>query len=221
MHFNSRHRYFSAFATPLCLSASCYPTLSLRAIVLTGKTVSTWKFQSIPFIFAATFNGIIRRKLKSLADTNVVIIAPFSLNSQTVWMGSPQAPTHSKLWYCRISSKTIYSATQNYSTEAVSVISTLRENRAPPVLSPDIAKWHNTTSNIKPFRANTLVLYYQGISGHQPEKILLTYFEYNMRKEKCDFVTVITDFFLILLLFVHRTEPNTAIKPSIVDHLLA
>ena len=39
--FNSRHRYFSAFATPLCLSASCYPSLSLQAIVLTEKIVPT------------------------------------------------------------------------------------------------------------------------------------------------------------------------------------
>ena len=136
-------------------------------------------------------------------------------------MGSPQAPTHSKFLYCRISSKTVYSATQNYSTEAVSVISTLRENRAPPVLSPYNAKWHNNTSNIKPFRVNTLVLYYQGISGHQPEKLLRTYFEYNMRREKCEFVAVITDFFLTLILFMHMTEPNTAIKPSIVNYLLA
>ena len=37
-----------------------------------------------PFIFAATFNGVIRRKLKSLADTNVVIIAHFSQNYQSV-----------------------------------------------------------------------------------------------------------------------------------------
>ena len=86
---------------------------------------------------------------------------------------------------------------------------------------PIFAKWHNNTSNIKPFRANTLVLYYQGISEHQLEKILRTYFDYNMRGGKCDFVTVITDFFLTLLLFVHMTEPNTAIKPSIVDYLLA
>ena len=28
-------------------------------------------------------------------------------------------------------------------------------------------------------------------------------------------------FLLTLLLFVHMTEPNTAIKPSIVDYLLA
>ena len=40
-----------------------------------------------------------------------------------------------------------------------------------------------------------------------------------MRRGKCDFVTVITDF--TLLLFVHMTEPNTAIKSSIVDNLLA
>ena len=59
------------------------------------------------------------------------------------------------------------------------------------------------------------------MSGHKPEKMLRTYFEYNMRKEKCDVVTVITDFFRTLLLFVHMTEPNTAIKPSIVGYLLA
>ena len=109
--------YFSAFATPLCLSASCYSSLSLQAIVLTGRTVSKWKFQSIPFIFVATFNGIIRRKLKSLADTNVVIIANCSQNYQTVWVGSPQTPIHSRLWYCRIRSKTVYSATQKCSAE--------------------------------------------------------------------------------------------------------
>ena len=88
--------YFSAFATPLCLSASCYPSLSLRAIVPTGKIVPSWKFQSIPILFVATFNGIIRWKLKSLADTIVVIIALFFQNSRTVWMGSPQAPKHSQ-----------------------------------------------------------------------------------------------------------------------------
>ena len=65
--------YFSALATPLCLSARCYPSLSLQAIVPTERIVSEWKFQSIPFIFVATFNGIIRRILKLLADTNVVI----------------------------------------------------------------------------------------------------------------------------------------------------
>ena len=55
------------------------------------------------------------------------------------------------------------------------------------------------------------------MSGHQPEEMLRTYFKYNMRKEKCDFVTVISDFFS----FVHMTEPSSVIKPSIVDHLLA
>ena len=70
-----------------------------------------------PFIFAATFNGVIRRKLKPLANTNVVIIAHFSQNYQTVWVGSPQTPIHSRLWYCRISSKTVYSATQNCCAE--------------------------------------------------------------------------------------------------------
>ena len=78
-------------------------------------------------------------------------------------------------------------------------------------LSSDVAQWQNNTSYIKPFKANTLILYYQWISGHQPEKILRTYFEYNMRKRKCDFVTVMTDL----------TEPNTAIKSSIVDYFLA
>ena len=82
-----------------------------------------------------------------------------------------KSPSHSRLWYYRISSKTVYSATQNYSTNAISIISTLRENRYPPVLSPDVAQWQNNTSYIKPFKANILVLYYQKISGHQPEKI--------------------------------------------------
>ena len=75
--------YFSAFATPLCLSASCYPSLLFQAIVFTERIVSEWKFQSAPFIFVATFNVIIGRILKLLADINVVIM--------TVWMGSPQA----------------------------------------------------------------------------------------------------------------------------------
>ena len=164
MPFNSRYRYFSALATFLCLLASCYPSLSLRAIVPTGKIVQSRKFQPIPILFAATFNGIIRWKLKSLADTNVVIIAlfsPFTQNSQTVWMRSSQAPKHLRLWYCCISSKTVYSAMQNYSTEAVPIISTVRENRYPPVLSSDVAQWQNNTSYIKPFKANTLILYYQ------------------------------------------------------------
>ena len=180
MHFNSRYRYFSALATLLCLLASCYPSLSLRALVPTGKIMQSWKFQSIPILFKAAFNGIIRWKLK---DTIVVI--SFTPNSQTVWMRFPQAPKHSRLWYYRISSKTIYSATQNYSTEAVSIISTVREDRCPPVLSSDVAQWQNNTSYIKPFKANTLILYYQWISEHQPEKkILRTYFESNMRKGK-------------------------------------
>ena len=34
--------------------------------------------------FAATFNGVIRRNLKLLADTNVVLTAHFSQNYQTV-----------------------------------------------------------------------------------------------------------------------------------------
>ena len=74
IHFNSRYRFFRALATLLCLLASCYPSLSLRAIVPTGKIVQSWKFLSIPMLFTATFNGIIRWKLKSLADTIVVII---------------------------------------------------------------------------------------------------------------------------------------------------
>ena len=230
MHFNSRYRYFSALATLLCLLASCYPSLSLRAIVPTEKIVQSWKFQSIPILFAATFNGIIRWKLKSLADTIVVIIAlkilrlsEWSLldHLHTRRPGKPAAisletwgsntcnlllqghssstdschirslqvetrhwlfktsfphvyreklPSHSGLWYYRICIKTVYSVTQNYSTEAVSIISTLRENRDPPVSSPDVAQWQNNTSYIKPFKANTLILSYQGISGHQPEK---------------------------------------------------
>ena len=32
--------YFRDFATPLCLSASCYPSLSLQAIVPTERIVS-------------------------------------------------------------------------------------------------------------------------------------------------------------------------------------
>ena len=43
------------------------------------------------------------------------------------------------------------------------MISTLRENHYPPVLSPDVAQWRNNTSYTKPFKANTLILYYQGI----------------------------------------------------------
>ena len=74
------------------------------------------------------------------------------------------------------------------------MISTLRENRYRPDLFPDVAQWQNNTSYIKPFRTNALVLYCQEMSGHQPEKMLRSYFEYNMRKGKCDFVTVITDF---------------------------
>ena len=103
-------------------------TLLFRSepLFLPEKIVQSWKFQWIPILFEAECNGIIRWKLKSLADTIVVI--SFSQNSQTVWMGSPQAPKHTRLWYYRISSKTVYSATQNYSTEAVSIISTVREN---------------------------------------------------------------------------------------------
>ena len=132
--------YFSAFAMPLCLSASCYPSLPLQAIVLTEKIVSTWKFQSIPFIFAATFNGVIRRNLKLLADIN-------------------------------------------------------KKSKQCCYIKPDVAQCQNNTFYIKPFRTNALMLYCQEISRHQPEKMLRSYFEYNMRKGKCDFVTVITDFF--------------------------
>ena len=60
------------------------------------------------------------------------------------------------------------------------------------VLSRDVAQLQNNTSYIELFRANALVLCYQGMSGHQPEKMLRTYFEYNMRKEKYDVVTVFT-----------------------------
>ena len=63
-------------------------------------------------------------------------------------------------------------------------------------------------SNIKPFKANILVLYYQEISGHQPEKMLRTYFEYNMRKEKMRCHHCYNGRFLTLLLFVYMTEPN-------------
>ena len=48
------------------------------------KNCTDMKAPNNPHYFPATFNGVIRWKLKSLADTNVVIIAPFSQNYQTV-----------------------------------------------------------------------------------------------------------------------------------------
>ena len=40
---------------------------------------------------------------------------------------------------------------------------------------------------MKPFKANALVLYYQVVSRHQPEKkILRSYFKCDMKNEKCD-----------------------------------
>ena len=204
--------------------------------------VQSWKFQSIPILFEAAFNGIIRWKLKSLADTIVVIkilrLSEWGLlkHLNTRRQGKPAAisletwghsssndschirslqvetrhwlfktlfphvyreksPPHSTFWYYRISSKTVYSATQNYSTEAVSIISTLRENCYPPVLSPNVAQWQNNTAYIKPFKANTLILYYQGISGHQPEKCFVLISSIIWERGKCDIVTVITEFF--------------------------
>ena len=145
--------YFSTFATPLCLSASCYPFLPLQAIVLTENIVSTWKFPSIPFIFAATFDDVIRRNLKLLANTNVVIMA--------VWMGSPQT-LHTRSCDAAASVARQHSLTcRTYGTEAVSVISTIRKNRYRPDLFPDVAQCQNNTSYIKPFRTNALVLYCQ------------------------------------------------------------
>ena len=116
--------YFSAYATPLCLSASCYPSLSLRAIVPTERIVSH----------------------------------------------------------------------RTYGTEAVSVISTLRENRYRPDLFPDVAQCQNNTSYIKPFRTNALELFSQGCRDTSPKKMLRSYFEYNRRNGKCDVVTDITEF---------------------------
>ena len=110
----------------------------------------------------ATFNGIIRRILKLLADTNVVIM--------TVGMGSPQT-LHTRSCDTAASVARQYSLTRRtYGTEAVSVISTLRENRYRPDLFPDVAQWQNNTSYIKPFRTNALVLFCQEISRHQPGK---------------------------------------------------
>ena len=45
---------------------------------------------------------------------------------------------------------------RTYGTEAVSVISTLRENRYRPNLFPDVAQCQDNTSYIKPFRTNAL-----------------------------------------------------------------
>ena len=39
--FQLRISLYQRFRNPLCLSASCYPSLSLRAIVPTGKIVPT------------------------------------------------------------------------------------------------------------------------------------------------------------------------------------
>ena len=77
------------------------------------------------------------------------------------------------------------------------MISTVRENCYPPVLSPDIAQWQNNASYIKPFKANTLILYYQGISGHQPEEYFVLISSVILEREKCDFVTVIAKFFTL------------------------
>ena len=97
-----------------------------------------------------------------------------------------------------------YSLTRrNYGTEAVSVISTLRENRYRPDLSPDVAQLQNNTSYIKPFRANALVQNYPGMSRPK-KKMLRPYFEYSMRKGKCDVVKL-----------------GTTIEPRIVAYLLA
>ena len=180
MHFNSRYSYFSSLATSLCLLTSCYLSLSLRAIVPTGKLYRHENSNQFPF-----FRSNVQRCWRNLKDTVVVI--SFSPNSETVWMGSPQAPKHSRLWYYRISSKTVYSATQNYSTEAVSIISSVRENRYPPVLSSDVTQCQNNTSYIKPFKANTLILYYQWISGHQPEKCFVLISSIIWEREKMRF----------------------------------
>ena len=107
-------------------------------------------------------------------------------------MGSPQT-LHTRSCDAAASVARQYSLTRRtYGTEAVSVISTLRESRYRPDLFPDVAQCQNNTSYLKPFRTNALVLNYQEMSGHQPEKMLRSYFEYNMRKGKCDVVTVST-----------------------------
>ena len=109
-------------------------------------------------------------------------------------MGSPQT-LHTRSCDTAASVARQYSLTRRtYGTEAVSVISTLRENRYLLDLFPDIAQCQNNTSYIKPFRANVLVLYYQGMSRHHPEKMLRSYFEYNKKKKggECDVLTVST-----------------------------
>ena len=71
------------------------------------------------------------------------------------------------------------------------MISALRENRYRPNLFPDDALCQNNTSYIKPVRANALVLYYQRMSRHQPEKrkkMFRPYFEYKMKEGKCEVV---------------------------------
>ena len=46
---------------------------------------------------------------------------------------------------------------------------------------------------MKPFKANALVLYYQVVLRHQPEKkILRSYFKCDMKNEKCDVVRLVT-----------------------------
>ena len=58
---------------------------------------------------------------------------------------------------------------------------------------------------MKPFKANALVLYYQGVSGHQPEKkILRSYFKCDMKNEKRDVVRL-----------------GTTIEPKIMAYLQA
>ena len=66
----------------------------------------------------------------------------------------------------------MYSATHDYRTEVILTISTLGQNRYSPVLSPEIAHWQNNTTHMNPFQANTLIPYFQGISGQQPKYIL-------------------------------------------------
>ena len=85
-------------------------------------------------------------------------------------MGSPQT-LHKRSCDTAASITRQYSLTRRtYGTEAVSVISTLREKRYRPDLFPDVAQCQNNTSYIKPFRTNDLDLFYQEMSRHQPEK---------------------------------------------------
>ena len=85
-------------------------------------------------------------------------------------MGFPQT-LHTRSCDTAASVARQYSLTRRtYGTEAVSAICTLRENRYRPNLSRDVAQLQNNTSYIKPFRANALVLCYQGMSRHPPEK---------------------------------------------------